>query len=59
MTAGLILKRAPMGWNQDDYDVVEDGVMVGRIFLAPAAPDSRPWIWASGHNRQIRRARLC
>jgi hypothetical protein len=22
---GLILKRAPIGWNQDDFDVVEDG----------------------------------
>jgi hypothetical protein len=47
----LILKRAPIGWNQDDYDVVEDGVIVGRIFLAPAAPESRPWMWATGHNR--------
>jgi len=24
MTA-LILKRAPIGWNQDDFDVLEDG----------------------------------
>ncbi len=31
MTAGLILKRAPIGWNQDDFDVVESGVIVGRI----------------------------
>jgi hypothetical protein len=23
----LILKRAPIGWNQDDYDVLEDGVI--------------------------------
>jgi hypothetical protein len=29
----LILKRAPIGWNQDDYDVLEDGVIVGRIFI--------------------------
>jgi hypothetical protein len=27
----LILKRAPIGWNQDDYDVLEAGVIVGRI----------------------------
>lgn len=31
----LTLKRAPIGWNQDDFDVVEDGVIVGRIFKAP------------------------
>jgi hypothetical protein len=24
MTAGLILKLTPIGWNQHDYDVVED-----------------------------------
>ena len=52
----LILKRAPIGWNQDDYDVVEDNVIVGRIFLSPAAPEDRPWMWAIGHNRQVRRA---
>jgi hypothetical protein len=28
----LILKRAPIGWNQGHYDVVENGVIVGRIF---------------------------
>jgi hypothetical protein len=26
----LILERAPIGWNEDDFDVVEDGVIVGR-----------------------------
>jgi hypothetical protein len=53
----LILKRAPIGWNQEDYDVVEDGVIVGRIFFLDAVgPKDRPWMWASGHNRQIRRA---
>jgi hypothetical protein len=39
----LILKRAsasrPSGeWNDDDYDVLADGVVVGRIFKASAAP---------------------
>jgi hypothetical protein len=46
----LILKRAPIGWNQDDYDVLEDGVIVGRIFKVPIAPQDQPWMWASGHN---------
>jgi hypothetical protein len=54
--SSLILKRAPIGWNQDDYDVLEDGVIVGRIFKVPIAPQDQPWMWASGHNGEIRRA---
>ena len=46
----LILKRAPIGWNQDDFDVLEDGVIVGRIFKVPIAPQDQPWMWASGHS---------
>ena len=38
----LILKRAPIGRTQEDYRVLEDGVIVGRIFLSPAAPQDRP-----------------
>jgi hypothetical protein len=52
--SGLILKRAPIGPNVEDYDVLEDGVVVGRIFLSPGAPEDRPWMWASGHNGNIR-----
>ncbi len=59
--AGLILKRAsasrPSGeWREDDYDVLADGVIVSRIFLSPGAPQDRQWMWASGHNGDIRRA---
>jgi hypothetical protein len=52
----LILKRAsgsrPSGqWRDDDYDVLENGVVVGRIFhLDAAAPPGHPWMWASGHS---------
>jgi hypothetical protein len=46
----LILKRAPVGDNQDDYAVLENGVVVGRIFKAQVAPQDRPWMWASGHS---------
>jgi hypothetical protein len=49
----LILKRAPIGWNQEHYDVLEDGVVVGRIFLMPIEPRGRPWMWASGHNGAV------
>ena len=51
----LILKRAPIDWNQEDYEVLEDGVVVvsdGTHLLAdqnlaatsdPAAPPLRSW----------------
>jgi hypothetical protein len=53
----LILKRAS-AWrsSDDDYDVLEDGVIVGCIFRVPVAPPDRPWMWANGHNGDIRRA---
>jgi hypothetical protein len=48
--SSLILKRAsasrPSGeWNDDDFDVLADGVVVGRIFKANAAPVGAPWMW--------------
>jgi hypothetical protein len=53
----LILKRAAASrlsgeWNDDDYDVLADGVVVGRIFNAAAAPVRSPWMWtlAFGHH---------
>jgi hypothetical protein len=36
--------------------MLENGVVVGRIFLSPGAPQDRQWMWASGHNGDIRRA---
>ena len=53
----LVLKRAAIGDNLEDFDVLEEGVVVGRIFILSAvAPEGRPWMWASGHNGLIRRA---
>jgi hypothetical protein len=52
----LILKRGsanrPSGqWRDDDYDMLENGVVVGRIFhLDAVGPQGRPWMWASGHS---------
>jgi hypothetical protein len=53
----LILKRAsasrPSGeWKDDDYDVLADGVVVGRILKVHAAPIGTPWMWtlAFGHH---------
>jgi hypothetical protein len=47
----------PAQWRDDDYDVLEKGVVVGRIFCLDAVgPQGRPWMWASGHNGHICRA---
>jgi hypothetical protein len=48
---GLILKRASASrlsgeWNEDDFDVLADGAVVGRIFKANAAPVGSPWMWS-------------
>jgi hypothetical protein len=49
--SSLILKRGSASRRRDDdYDVLEDGVVVGRIFMVPTAPQGRPWMWASGHS---------
>jgi hypothetical protein len=45
-----IPKRAsasrPSGeWNEDDFDVLAEGAVVGRIFKANAAPAGAPWMW--------------
>jgi hypothetical protein len=47
---GLILKRASASrrsgqWGDDDYDVLAEGAVVGRIFKANAAPIGRAWMW--------------
>jgi hypothetical protein len=46
----LILKRAsasrPSGeWSDDDFDVLADSVVVGRIMKAAASPVGTPWMW--------------
>jgi hypothetical protein len=57
MSPPLILKRAsasrPSGeWNEDDFDVLADGFVVGRIFKANASPVGASWMWtlAFGHH---------
>ena len=62
----LILKRAtasrPSGeWNEDDYDVLADPAVVGRILKVYAAPIGPPWMWtlAFGHHGDNADARLC
>jgi hypothetical protein len=57
----LILKRASASrlsgeWSEDDYDVLADGVVVGRIMKAIVAPVGSPWFWtlAFGYHRDRR-----
>jgi hypothetical protein len=49
MAQQLILKRASASRfrrvNDDDFDVLADGVVVGRIFNAAASPVGTPWMW--------------
>jgi hypothetical protein len=53
---GASLSRPSGQWRDDDYDVLEDGVVVGRIFKVPVAPQDRAWMWAGGHSGHIKRA---
>jgi hypothetical protein len=62
----LILKHAsasrPSGeWNEDDFDVIADGFVVGRIFKVNAAPVGEPWMWTRlrASRRPHGNARLC
>jgi hypothetical protein len=43
----VILKRASASrlsgeWSEDDYDVLADGIVVGRIMKAAAVPEDAP-----------------
>jgi len=43
----VILKRASTNeWSDDDYDVLADGAVVGRIMRAAVAPEGTPWLLA-------------
>ena len=49
-TERLLLKRAADSrssgdWNDDDYDVLADGVVVSRIMKAAAKPEDASWLW--------------
>jgi hypothetical protein len=47
----LLLAHQASG-NDDDFDVLANGEVVGRIFKANAAPVGSPWMWtlAFGHH---------
>jgi hypothetical protein len=35
--------------SEDDYDVLDDAVVVGRIFTSLVAPKDAPWLWSLAH----------
>jgi hypothetical protein len=37
--------RSSGEWNDDDFDVLADGAVVGRIFKGHATPVGTPWMW--------------
>ena len=46
----LVLKRASLSrssgeWNDDDFDVLAEGIVVGRIMKAAASPEGTPRLW--------------
>ena len=56
----FILKRAaasrPSGeWNDDDFDVLADGLVIGRIMNAAATPVGSSWLWTFGFDPRERR----
>ena len=51
----LTLKRASASrlsgeWSEDDYDVLCEGEVVGRIFKSAAAPVGEPWFWTLAYS---------
>ena len=60
----LTLKRAsasrPSGeWSDDDFDLLSNGTVVGRILKVHTAPVGSPWMWtfAFGHHEDRTPAR--
>jgi len=49
---GAALSRPSGEWNDDDFDVLANGVVIGRILKVHAAPVGSPWMWtlAFGHH---------
>ena len=44
----LLLQPAPAR-GPNDYEVIADDWIVGRIVLSDASPAERPWLWSLDH----------
>ena len=40
--------------NDDDYEVLADGIVVGRIMNAAAVPVGQSWMWALAFGEETR-----
>ena len=43
--------RSSGEWSDDDYDVLADGVVVGRIMKAAAKPADASWLWTLAYGQ--------
>jgi len=53
-TLAKMSANRPSGeWSDDDFDVLADSVVVGRIMKAAAVPVGQSWMWtlAFGHHQ--------
>jgi hypothetical protein len=41
-------------WSDDDFDVLADGIVIGRIMNAAAAPVGSSWLWTYGFDPRER-----
>jgi hypothetical protein len=60
----LVLERAAASrltgeWSDDDYDVLCDGAVIGRILKSAAAPVGTPWMWTLGYGHHADRTPIC
>jgi hypothetical protein len=47
-----VSESRPGAEERNDYDViVDDGVVIGRIFKATTAPAGMPWMWTLAYDR--------
>jgi hypothetical protein len=46
MSSPLVLKPVSESDTGDNYEVLADGVMVGRIMRVAAAPERTSWFWS-------------
>jgi hypothetical protein len=45
LTRASLSRSAGGDWSEDDYDVVCDGNVVGRIFYSAGSPQDATWFW--------------
>ena len=54
--AGWQASRSGGDWNDNDFDVLADGIVVGRIMRAAAAPVGSPCLWTLAYDHHENRS---